>query len=329
AALAATAASTASATHTEQIIEDVGEGGGHVAEAVGRAGAGMLESGVAEAVVGRALVRVLKDLVGLIDLFEADFAALVAGIAIGVPLTGELAQGRFQFAVARRALDLKDLVVAALGHARVHPRHFRRSVLAQPDPVTHDASKKMHPPGFGPRGLVAIENGIAKAASPGLGRLFVLLVVVDLGEFRVDHVLVLAAGSAAGTRAAGTALRLGTFLGLLVHGLAELHRGLRERVGLGRDRRSIAALARFLSVGHGFLDRASIAFADLRTVLGKRLLGGMDERLGVVLRLDLGLALLVLLGVRFRVLDHALDVSLGQAARRLDADLLFLAGALV
>jgi len=52
----------------------------------------------------------------------------------------------------------------------------------------------MHPPGFGPGGLVAIENGMAKAASPGLGRLFVLLVVVDLGEFRVDHVLVLAAG---------------------------------------------------------------------------------------------------------------------------------------
>src|SRR5262249_7981544 len=112
----------------------------------------MLESGVAEAVVGRALVRVLEDLVGLIDLFEADFAALVAGIAIGVPLHGELAEGRFQFAVARRALDLKDLVVAALGHARVHPRHFRRSVLAQPDPVTHDTSKKMHPQGLAPGG---------------------------------------------------------------------------------------------------------------------------------------------------------------------------------
>src|SRR5215471_8562938 len=108
----------------------------------------------------------------------------------------------------------------------------------------------MHPPGFGPRGLVAIENGMAKAAFPGLSGLFVLLVVVDLGEFRVDHVLVLAAGSAAGTRAAGTALRRGTFLGLLVHGLAELHRGLRERIGLGRDRPGIAALERFLEVGH-------------------------------------------------------------------------------
>src|SRR5215467_15960313 len=172
----------------------------------------------------------------------------------------------------------------------------------------------MHPPGFGPRGLVAIENGMAKAASPGLGRLFVLLVVVDLGEFRVDHVLVLAVGTSAArpraARAAGTARRRGAFLGLLVHGLAELHRGLRQCIGLGRDRRGIVALERFLEVGHGVLDRAPIAFADLRAVLGERLLGGMDQRLGVVLRLDLGLALLVLFSVRFRVLDYALDIRL-------------------
>src|SRR5258707_29230 len=101
------------------------------------------------------------------------------------PYAAKRAEGGLQFAVARRALDLENLVVAALGHARVHPRHFRRSVVKS-DPVTHDASKKMHPRGFGPRGLVAIENGMAKAASPRLGRLFVLLVVVDLGEFRVD-----------------------------------------------------------------------------------------------------------------------------------------------
>src|SRR5262249_53369377 len=185
------------------------------------------------------------------------------------------------------------------------------------------------PPRVWPQGVGCNRKRHGKGSLPRLGRLFVFLVVVDLGEFRVDHVLVLAAGSAVGTRAAGTASGLGTFLGLLVHGLAELHRGLRERIGLGRDRPGIAALERFLEVGHGVLDCAPIAFADLRTVLGERLLGGVDQCLGVVLRLDLGLALLVLFGVRFRVLDHALDVSLGQTARRLDADLLLLAGALV
>src|SRR6266567_2794892 len=81
------AASAATAAHAEQVIEDVGEGGSHIAEAVRRAGAGMLEGGVAEAVIGRALVGILE------DLFETDFAVLVAGIAIGVPLHRERAEG--------------------------------------------------------------------------------------------------------------------------------------------------------------------------------------------------------------------------------------------
>src|SRR5262249_27296073 len=135
--------------------------------------------------------------------------------------------------------------------------------------------KRCTPGVLAPGGLVAIENGIAKA-SPRLGRLFVLLVVVDLGEFRVDDVLVLAAGAiAAGRSAARTARRRGTFLSLLVHRLAELHRGLRQRIGLGRDRRGVVALERFLEVGHRILDRAPIALADLRAMLGERLLGGM------------------------------------------------------
>src|SRR6516225_4134507 len=152
AALAAAPASTASAAHAEQVIEDVGEGGSHVAETVGRAGAGMLEGGVAEAVIGRALVGILEDLVGLVDLFEADFAALVAGIAIGVPLHRELAEGGFQLTLVRRALDPQNVVIAALGHARVHPHHFRRSVVKS-DPVAHGTLKTMRPWGFGPRGF--------------------------------------------------------------------------------------------------------------------------------------------------------------------------------
>src|SRR5258707_12943951 len=107
----------------------------------------MLESGVAEAVVGRALVGMLEDLVGLIDLLEADFAALVAGIAIGAPLPGELAEGGFQFAVARRALDLETLVETALGHARGHPRHFRRHA-AKSRPATHTRPKNIDAPDF-------------------------------------------------------------------------------------------------------------------------------------------------------------------------------------
>src|SRR5262249_39664125 len=149
--------------------------------------------------------------------------------------------------------------------------------------------------------------------------LVVLLVVVHLGEVRVDNVVLL--GAAARIGAARSAAGLRAF-GRLVHRLTELHRSLRQRVGLGGDRLGVVALERFLEVRHGVLDCATIGIADLGAVLGERLLGGVDQSLGVVLRLDRSLALLVFVGVRLGVLHHALDLGLGEAARRLDADLL-------
>src|SRR4029079_10767603 len=277
---------------------------------------------------------------------EADLGGLVSGIAIGVPLHRQLAGGGFQLGLTGGAFDLKNLVVAALGHARIPPRLFRRGVVARSYLVTHGASKQIGaskqmalrnrwrfetdaPPAVTPGVLVAIDcrHRDRIAAS---GRFLVLLVVVDFGEFRVDHVLVLAGAIAAGSGTTGAFRPAGAaFLRLLVHRLAEFHRGLRQRVGLGRARIGGAALEGFLEIRHRILDGAALGFADLRAMLLKGLLGGVDQSLGVVLGLDFSLALLVLLGVGFGVLDHALDVSLGEAARRLDADLLFLAGALV
>ena len=154
AALAAAAASApTAAAHAEEIVENVREGGGHVAKAAGGARtAAVLEGGMAEAVIGRALVLVLEDFIGLVDLLEADLAALVAGVAIGVPLHGELAEGGLQRAVVGGALDAQDLVVAALGHSRVPPRHFCRRVIAELYLVIHDASQKTHPRACGRRG---------------------------------------------------------------------------------------------------------------------------------------------------------------------------------
>src|SRR4029077_229037 len=137
----------------------------------------------------------------------------------------------------------------------------------------------------------------------------VLLVVIDFGELRVDDVILFAFGRSGGPGLLG---------GLLVHRFAELHRSLRQRTRLGRDRIRVAALERFLQVGDGILDRAAVGFADLRAVLGQRLLGRVDQCLGVVLGLDLRFAFFVLLGVRLGVLDHLLDVGLGQAAGSLD-----------
>src|SRR5262249_23103716 len=141
AALAAAAApAPGAAAHAEQVVEDVGEGRGDVAEAAGCAGAAVLEGGVAEAVVGSALVGVLEDLVGLVDLLEAGLARLVTGIAVRVPLHGELAERGLELGVGGGALDFQDLVVAALGHPRVSPH---RGGVVDPYMVIHGASKRL------------------------------------------------------------------------------------------------------------------------------------------------------------------------------------------
>src|SRR5262245_28741890 len=145
AALATAAASAPPAAHTEQVIEYVGEGRRYVAKAARGAGTGMLESSMAEAVVSGALVRILEDFISLINLLETDFAALVAGIAIGMPFHRQLAEGGFQFAFVRGALDPQNVVVAAFGHARVYPCHVCRGVIAESYPVVHAASKKCTP----------------------------------------------------------------------------------------------------------------------------------------------------------------------------------------
>src|ERR1700741_4816190 len=118
-----------------------------------------------------------------------------------------------------------------------------------------------------------------------------LFVVVDLGELRVDHVIL--------PSGLGGSVALGL---LLVHGLAEFHRSLRQRVGLGLDRLGVVTLQRFLEVADGILDRAALAFGDLGTVLGECLLGGMHQRVGMVLGIDRLAAFLVRNRVGFRVL---------------------------
>src|SRR5580700_2551371 len=130
---------------------------------------------------------------------------------------------------------------------------------------------------------------LVAASNDQSSRFFVLLVVVDLGELGIDDIVLLGFGTAAAFAIAAA----GLLLGLLVHRLAELHRRLGQCVGLGRDSLRIGALQGFLEVGQGGLDGASLGLADLGAVLGQRLLGGVDQSLGVVLRLNLGLAFLV------------------------------------
>ena len=71
------------------------------------------------------------------------------------------------------------------------------------------------------------------------------------------------------------------------------------------------------------------AGADLVARFLQHLLGRVDRLVGLVARLDLLLALLVLVGVRLGLAHHPIDLVLREAARRGDRDLLLLAGRLV
>src|ERR1700688_1815308 len=143
-----------------------------------------------------------------------------------------------------------------------------------------------------------------------LSRLLVVLVVVDFGKLRVDHVVL-----------CGVLGRIAFGL-LLVHRLAELHGSLRQRVGLGLDRLGIVPLQRFLQIADGVFDGAALALLDLRAMFGQRLLGRMYQPVGMVLGVDRLAAFLVFGGIGLGVLDHLLDVGLGQTAGCLDPDLL-------
>ena len=77
------------------------------------------------------------------------------------------------------------------------------------------------------------------------------------------------------------------------------------------------------------LHRVALACRNLVAGFLQAALGGVDQRVGLVLGLDQLAPLLVLGGMRLGVLDHLVDVGLRQAARSLDADLLLLAGRLV
>ena len=62
---------------------------------------------MAEAVIGGALLRVAQDLVGLVDLLEFPLGRVVAAVAVGMVLHGELAEGALQRAVVGVAGDAR------------------------------------------------------------------------------------------------------------------------------------------------------------------------------------------------------------------------------
>jgi hypothetical protein len=96
-----------------QVGQVVGEVGAEAASA-----AAVLEGGMAEVVVGGALLRVFQDLVSLVQLFEANFRLHVARVAIGMELLGEPPVGGLELLLACAPRKAERFIVVALGHVQ-------------------------------------------------------------------------------------------------------------------------------------------------------------------------------------------------------------------
>ena len=114
------ALAAAAPAHAEHLVENIAEvaGGGEIeaAHAGATAAVALLERRMAEAVVGAALLVVLQHIVGFVDFLEPRLGLLVAGIAIGVKLHGELAVRLLQVVRARVLRHTQRGVIILLGH---------------------------------------------------------------------------------------------------------------------------------------------------------------------------------------------------------------------
>src|SRR5258708_15577456 len=161
------------------------------------------------------------------------------------------------------------------------------------------------------------------------------LFLVDLLEIGVNDLVVVTRMRSAvrpGARPTGARIMrpaLPGSLRRLVHRFAELHRDLTQCFGLSLDVLDVVAADDILQRLDRLPHRLLLAVRRLIAGFGQRLLGRVDQPVGLVLGFDQRAPLLVLLGVRFGVLDHLLDVGVAEPARGLDADLLLLAGSLV
>ena len=137
----------------------------------------LLERGMAEAVIGRALLAVLQDLVGFGHFLEFVLAGVVAVIAVGVKFFGELPIGALDLFDRGALLATQDFVITALAHG-----------LTTQNTADSAIGKWWH-----------VWSRLPIACLPGpsslLGRAF-FLVVFDFREFGVDHIIVLGLASA-------------------------------------------------------------------------------------------------------------------------------------
>ena len=102
-----------------------------------------------------------------------------------------------------------------------------------------------------------------------------------------------------------------------------------EGIELGRDVLLVFTLNGSFEVGGGGFHLLLFFVSDLVAGLAHHLAGGMDDAVGLVAQGHHFLELGVVLGMGLGVAHHLVDLVVGEPARRLDDDGLFLAGGLV
>ena len=115
-ALAAAApAASEQVAEAEEIAEDVAEiGEGFGIEAAGPPAP--CTPGMAEAIVGGALLRIAQDAIGLARLLEFLFGRGIVRIAIGMVALGEFAVSAFNLLIAGSLADTQNFVIISLRH---------------------------------------------------------------------------------------------------------------------------------------------------------------------------------------------------------------------
>ena len=130
---AAGTAETAKATAAEQIAEDIAQvntAAETAAKAATEATAGLagpivgIDPSETELVIALALVRVGKNIVGLVDLLELFLGVLIAGVQVGVVLFGQLAVGAFDLGIGGVFADPQHLVVITFFCHRIYPLYL-------------------------------------------------------------------------------------------------------------------------------------------------------------------------------------------------------------
>src|SRR3546814_3757385 len=96
------------------VLENVGKAVEALAAAI--AHAAVLEGGLAEPVIGRALLRVFQAIIGFVDRLEPRLGFTAAGILVRVIAHRELAIGGLELPVIAASVDLQQLVIRSEEH---------------------------------------------------------------------------------------------------------------------------------------------------------------------------------------------------------------------